>query len=88
MLRSCVLDFGESWSNYLPLIEFSYNNNYQASVQMATFDALYGRHCRSPIRQLEMGETKLLGPYVVQESMDKVRLIQERLLVTQSRQKA
>ena len=75
MLRYCVLDFGGNWSNYLLAIEFSYNNSYQTSIQMAPFEALCGRHCRAPIGWFELGETKLLGPYLVQESMDKVRLI-------------
>ena len=88
MLRACVLEFGGSWSNYLPLIEFSYNNSYQASIQMAPFEALYGRRCRSPIGWFELGEARLVGPDLVQDAMDKVRLIRERLLAAQSRQKA
>ncbi|KAD4585504.1 hypothetical protein E3N88_23105 [Mikania micrantha] len=49
MLRCCVIDFGVNWDNYLPLIEFSYNNSYHSSIDMAPFEALYGRKCRSPI---------------------------------------
>ena len=49
MLRSCVLDFKGNWDQKLPLIEFSYNNSYHASIGMAPFEALYGRKCRSPI---------------------------------------
>ena len=49
MLRSCALDFGGNWDEHLPLIEFSYNNSYQASLGMPPFEALYGRKCRSPI---------------------------------------
>lgn len=49
MLRACVLDFGGKWSEYLPLAEFAYNNSYQSSIQMAPYEALYGRPCRSPI---------------------------------------
>lgn len=26
MLRACAIDFGGSWDRYLPLAEFSYNN--------------------------------------------------------------
>ena len=57
MLRSCVIDFGGSWDTHLPLIEFSYNNSYHASIKMAPFQALYGRKCRSPIRWHEVGDT-------------------------------
>ena len=49
MLRACVQDFGGNWDEYLSLAEFSYNNNYQASIGMAPYEALYGRRCRSPV---------------------------------------
>jgi hypothetical protein len=45
MLRACVLDFGESWARYLPLVEFAYNNSHQASIGMAPYEALYMRKC-------------------------------------------
>ena len=45
MLRACVLDLKGSWEEHLPLVEFSYNNSYQASIQMAPYEALYGRSC-------------------------------------------
>nr|GFC28437.1 retrotransposon protein, putative, Ty3-gypsy subclass [Tanacetum cinerariifolium] len=48
MLRACVIDFGKGWVNHLPLVEFSYNNSYHASIKAAPFEALYGRNCRSP----------------------------------------
>ncbi|GKB41790.1 putative reverse transcriptase domain-containing protein [Tanacetum coccineum] len=47
MLRACVIDFGKCWINHLPLVEFSYNNSYEASIKAAPFEALYGRKCRS-----------------------------------------
>nr|GFC14718.1 putative reverse transcriptase domain-containing protein [Tanacetum cinerariifolium] len=49
MLRACTIDFGKGWVNHLPLVEFSYNNSYHASIKAAPFEALYGRKCRSPI---------------------------------------
>ena len=49
MLRACVVDFRNGWENHLPLEEFSYNNSYHTSIQAASFEALYGRKCRSPI---------------------------------------
>ena len=48
MLRACVLDHKGSWEEHLPLVEFAYNNSYQASIQMAPYAALYGSPCRSP----------------------------------------
>ncbi|GKG03939.1 putative reverse transcriptase domain-containing protein, partial [Tanacetum coccineum] len=49
MLRSCAIDFGKGWVNHFPLVEFSYNNSYHASIKAAPFEALYGQKCRSPI---------------------------------------
>ncbi|KAL4021044.1 hypothetical protein IC575_019833 [Cucumis melo] len=47
MLRACVLEFSGSWDSHLHLMEFAYNNSYQATIGMAPFKALYGRCCRS-----------------------------------------
>ncbi|GJS05190.1 reverse transcriptase domain-containing protein [Tanacetum coccineum] len=49
MLRACVIDFRKGWDKHLPLVEFSYNNSYHASIKEAPFEALYGRKCRSPV---------------------------------------
>ncbi|GJV24020.1 putative reverse transcriptase domain-containing protein [Tanacetum coccineum] len=51
LLRACAIDFGKGWVNHLPLVEFSYNNSYHASIKAAPFKALYGRKCRSPVYQ-------------------------------------
>ena len=60
MLRAFVLDHQGSWEEHLPLVEFSYNNIYQASIQMAPYEALYGRPCRSPLCWTEVGESSIL----------------------------
>ncbi|GKE29263.1 putative reverse transcriptase domain-containing protein [Tanacetum coccineum] len=49
MLHAYVIDFESSWDRHLPLVEFSYNNSYHASIKVAPYEALYGRKCRSPI---------------------------------------
>ncbi|GKD65575.1 putative reverse transcriptase domain-containing protein [Tanacetum coccineum] len=64
MLCACVIDFGSSWDRHLPLVEFSYNNSYHASIKAAPFEALYERKCRSPVcwnEVLRDSQTKL-GP--------------------------
>uniref|UniRef100_A0A2N9I1S3 RNA-directed DNA polymerase n=1 Tax=Fagus sylvatica TaxID=28930 RepID=A0A2N9I1S3_FAGSY len=88
MLRACAIDFRGSWEEHLPLVEFAYNNSYQASIQMAPYEALYGRKCRSPICWDDIGERKILGPEIVQHTVDKIQLIRERLRSAQSRQKS
>ncbi|GJZ88382.1 putative reverse transcriptase domain-containing protein [Tanacetum coccineum] len=65
MLRACVLDFGGSWDIHLPLVEFTYNNSYHSSVRCASFEALYGRKCRSLIVWEEVGEEYRLRKGVV-----------------------
>ncbi|GKC40556.1 reverse transcriptase domain-containing protein [Tanacetum coccineum] len=88
MLRACVMDFGGSWDTHLPLVEFSYNNSYHASIKCAPFEALYGRKCRSPVIWTEVGESQLIGPELVQETTEKIFQIQERLKTARSRQKS
>ena len=51
--------------DYLPLTEFSYNNNYQSSIDMAPYEVLYGRPYRSPLCWIEMRESRLLGLEIV-----------------------
>ena len=45
MLQACILDLKGSWEEHLSLVEFAYNNRYQASIQMTPYEALYRRLC-------------------------------------------
>ena len=56
ILRTCVMDLGGSWNDHLPLVEFAYNNSYHSSIEMAPYEDLYGRKCRSPLSWDEIGE--------------------------------
>ena len=87
-MRACVLDLKGSWEERLPLVEFAYNNSYQASIQMAPYEALYGRPCRSPICWIEVGESSIIGPDLIRDTSKKVGMIRKLLLTTQSRQKS
>ncbi|KAD4888878.1 hypothetical protein E3N88_20951 [Mikania micrantha] len=49
MLRTCIIDFGGSWDDYLPLAEFSYDNSYHSSIGMPPYEMLYGWKCRTPV---------------------------------------
>ncbi|GJS87272.1 putative reverse transcriptase domain-containing protein [Tanacetum coccineum] len=79
MLRACVMDFRKGWDRHLPLIEFSYNNNYHTSIKAAPFEVLYGRKCRSPICWAEVGDAQLTGPEIVRETTEKIIKIKHRL---------
>ena len=88
MLRACVLDHKGSMEEHFPLVEFAYNNGYQASIQMAPYEALYGRPCRSSICWTEVGESSITGPDLIKDTSEKVSLIRQLLLTEQSRQKS
>ncbi|GKC86908.1 putative reverse transcriptase domain-containing protein [Tanacetum coccineum] len=79
MLRACVIDFGKGWERYLPLIEFSYNNSYHASIKAAPFEALYSRKCRSPICWAEVGDVQLTGPEIIHETTKTIVQIRQRM---------
>ena len=87
MLRACVIEFGGHWDKFLPLAEFSYNNSYHSSIDMALFEALYGRRCSSPIGWFYAFEVRPWGTDLLRESLEKVKFIQEKLLAAQRRQK-
>ncbi|GKD88189.1 putative reverse transcriptase domain-containing protein [Tanacetum coccineum] len=58
-------------------IEFLYNNSYHSSVRCAPFEALYGRKCRSLIMGVEVREGQLIGPELVQETIEKISHIKD-----------
>ncbi|XP_071933701.1 uncharacterized protein [Coffea arabica] len=65
--------------------------SYHSSIQMAPYEALYGRRCRSPIHWEEVGERKIIDPATipwVEEAYEKVKVIRQRFQTAQSRQKS
>ena len=80
MLRACVLDLKGSWEEHLPLVDFAYNNSYQASIHMASYEALYGRPCRSLVCWTEVGQRPSTGSNLVRDTSEKVDLIRKRLV--------
>ncbi|GJR65221.1 putative reverse transcriptase domain-containing protein [Tanacetum coccineum] len=88
MLLACVIDFGNGWIKHLLLVEFSYNNSYHTSIKAASFEALYGQKCRSPVCLAEVGETQLTGPDLIQETTEKIIQIKQRIQAARDRQKS
>ncbi|WVZ49367.1 LOW QUALITY PROTEIN: hypothetical protein U9M48_000734, partial [Paspalum notatum var. saurae] len=70
MLRACALTYSTKWDECLPLAEFAYNNSYQKSLNMAPFEALYGRRCRTPLNWSEPGERVTFGPDLVTQAKE------------------
>ncbi|GJZ67975.1 putative reverse transcriptase domain-containing protein [Tanacetum coccineum] len=88
MLRACVIDFGKGWDKHLPLIEFSYNNSYHASIKAAPLEALYGRKCRSPVCWAEVGDVQLTRPEIIHETTEKIVQIHHRLQSARDQQRS
>ncbi|GJX44678.1 putative reverse transcriptase domain-containing protein [Tanacetum coccineum] len=88
MLRSCVINFRKGCERYLPLVEFSYNNSYHASIKAAPFEALYGRKCRLPVCWAEVGDVQLIGPKIIHETTEKIVQIRQRLQAARDRKRS
>nr|GEZ98841.1 putative reverse transcriptase domain, ribonuclease H-like domain, aspartic peptidase domain protein [Tanacetum cinerariifolium] len=88
MLRACAIDFGKGWEKHLPLVEFSYNNSYHASIKAAPFEALYGRKCRSPVCWAEVGDTQLTRLEIIHETTKKIVQIRQHLQAASDQQRS
>jgi hypothetical protein len=88
MLRACALKYEKSWDKSLPYAEFSYNNSYQASIEMASYEALYGRQCQTPLFWSQIGESQVFRPEVLKDAEKQVQMVRKSLKVAQSRQKS
>ncbi|GKC86705.1 putative reverse transcriptase domain-containing protein [Tanacetum coccineum] len=88
ILRACVIDFGKGWEKHLPLVEFSYNNSYHASIKATPFEALYGRKYRSPISWAEVGDVQLTGQEIIHETTKKIVQIRQRLQPVRDRKRS
>ncbi|WVZ89874.1 hypothetical protein U9M48_036225 [Paspalum notatum var. saurae] len=88
MLRACALTYSTKWDECLPLAKFAYNNSYQKSLEMAPFEALYGRRCRTPLNWSEPRERVTFGPDLVTQAEEQVKFIHSNLKRAQSRQKS
>nr|GEW57511.1 reverse transcriptase domain-containing protein [Tanacetum cinerariifolium] len=78
----------QGWVNQLPLVKFSYNNGYHASIKAAPFEVLYDRKCHSPVCWNEVGEFHLTGPKIVQETTEKIVQIKQRIQAARDHQKS
>jgi hypothetical protein len=87
MLRACALQYERSWDKSLLYAEFSYNNSYQESLKMASFEMLYGHRCRTSLFWSVAREWRVFGSDILQEVEKQVHMFRENLRVAQSRQK-
>jgi len=85
LLQTCILDHLGAWDEVLPLIEFTYNNSFHASIGMTPYEALYGRRCMTPLYWYQDGEAMLVGPELLEQTTEKVRMVRVRMQAFQSR---
>lgn len=78
-LRMYCMDQQYKWEDYLPLVEFSYNNSYQSAIKMVPFGALYRRRCRTPINWDKLEDRITLRPKMLIEMEEQVKLIRQKL---------
>ena len=83
-----MIEFKGSWDTHLSLMKFAYNSSYQSSIGMAPFEALYGWKCRTLVCRDEVGVRRLIGPELVQITLDKIQIVQDRLKIARDRQKS
>ena len=62
MLRMYVMDQKKIWEEFLPLVEFYYNNSYQSSIKITPFEFLYSRPDRTPLSWVRLEDQVLIGP--------------------------
>nr|GEV32756.1 reverse transcriptase domain-containing protein [Tanacetum cinerariifolium] len=86
--RACVIDFGNGWKTHLPLIEFSYNNSYHASIKVSPFEALYGRKYQPPVCWADVGDAQLIGPELIHETTEKIVQIKQGTQAARERQRS
>ena len=84
-MRACVLEFQDSWDNYISPMDFSYNNHHHSSIRMTPYEALYDKKCRSVIFWNEECLRILEEPELVQEIVDKINIMKSRLGAAQDR---
>jgi hypothetical protein len=88
MLRMYVMDQHKHWEEFFPLIELSYNNNYQSTINMTPFEFLYGRPCQTPLSWDRIEDRVLVGPKAIQEMEYQMETIRQRIKEVHDRQKS
>jgi hypothetical protein len=88
MLRACAFQDKSGWDKRLPYAEFSYNNGYQASLKISSFQALYERNCQTPLHWDQPSKRQVFSPGILLEAEENIKMIQENLKTTQFRQRS
>jgi hypothetical protein len=88
MLRMYVMGRPNKWEEYLHLVEFTYNNHYQASAKLSPFEILYGKKCNTPVSWSNIFNILMIGPEMLKEMELTVKHVQHNLKESQDMQKS
>jgi transposase InsO family protein len=86
MLRMYVMNRPNKWEEYLHLVEFAYNNHYQASAKLSPFEILYGRKCNTHVSWSNIVNRLMIGPGILKEMELIVKHVQHNLKEAQDMQ--
>jgi hypothetical protein len=67
-----VMDPPSTWEDYIHLVEFDYNNGYQASLKMSPFEALFGRKCNTLVSWDNLIDRVVIGLDLLKEMEEKM----------------
>eukprot|EP00253_Pinus_taeda_P030645 PITA_30645 len=87
-LRMYVMHHQMKWEEYLPLVEFAYNNGYQKSLRMSPFEASYGRSCNTPISWSDLVSRVIIGPNMLANMEQEMQVIKKNIKTAQNRHKS
>jgi hypothetical protein len=87
ILRMYLMDKPSKWEYYLYLVEFTYNNGYQASLKMSPFESLFRRKCNTPMIWDNPADRTITGIELLREMEDQMKKIKQNLKDAQEREK-
>jgi hypothetical protein len=82
------MDQWKRWEEFLPLVEFTYNNSYQSTIKMVPFEFLYGKPCQTPLSWDRLEDRVMVLPEAIQEMENQMQTIRQRIKEAQDRQKS
>ena len=83
-----MIEFKGSWDTHLAMMEFAYNNCYQSNIDMAPFEALYGRKCRNPVCWDMVGERRPVRSELVQVTSEKLKVVCDNVKTARDKQRS
>lgn len=85
MLKIDIMYQKSKWEEYLPLVEFTYNNGQQESMKMSPFEALYEKSCNAPINWTDLVNRVSIATNMLVEMEQEIHAIKRNFNATQDK---